>query len=89
MPNLPDLLSETEMETLALMLGYGMPEGFSKGDFAAVVKWAGEARMNAGILEAVLDASMCLCVTKGCVAFKNTAKGNRHIEQLIKGMGGS
>lgn len=78
------LIDDKEAETLMLMLGYGQRDGFTDADFAAVMHWAEEARMNEGILQVVLDASMSVCVQDGEVLFKTTPKGDREVEAMIE-----
>ena len=85
-PPLSTLLTNEELETLVLMLGYGQqPAGFSDADIEAVVSWAEKARMNAGLLDNILAGSFCCSVAGGEVKFGLTPKGQQEAEAMVDG----
>lgn len=68
------LLSKEEIESLAVALSEGQGD-FTEDDFFVLIKWAEGIKLDAGLLQNVIDGNLSVKVENGRVHFALTPQG--------------
>lgn len=78
------LVSDEELRTIALSLGYARKDkkGFTEAEFGILVKWAEKVRIEQGMLENVLSGSFICDVVHGEPSFFMSPRGISEVKAM-------